>query len=364
MPQEKEKAKGILDADLSLGGVSLTDKAMFAKNLSLMLKSGLTIAEGLDTLESQATGKLRKVISNILRSIQSGTSLSDSMAKYPKIFSRFFINTVLVGESSGTLESNLENIAVQLQKDKELVTKVKGAMIYPVIILCAATVLGIGLAFFVLPKITPLFEGLRVQLPASTRFLIWFSKIIQKQGTPLLLGILAGGGLLIWLCRQKFSQPVTHYLLLHTPIVKKISINSNLATFCRTAGTLLKSGINIDEAFNITRDTINNYYYRKSLTDISMRIGHGSTIAESLRKYEKMYPTLIVNMVKVGENSGNLETTFFHMADFYELEVDHATKNLATVIEPVMLVFIGIVVGGLALSIISPIYQITGNVSR
>jgi type IV pilus assembly protein PilC len=362
MPQ-KEK-KGLLDLDISFGGITVTEKIIFVKHLAVMLKAGLTVSESLEIVLSQSKGKFKKILEALLFSVESGNSLASSLAKFPKVFSNILINTTLAGEASGTLENNLDNVSEQLKKNNELVTKVKSAMVYPVIVLIGTVILGIAMSYLVLPKITPMFEGLKIKLPFYTRALIWFSHFMQQYGIIFIIVLAAVVGVFVWVTRQPFSKPVTHFILLNTPIIKNISRNANLANFCRTLGTLLKSGLNIDVALNITKDTAGNYYYAKTLKKISDRISQGAKLSDNLNQYDKLFPRLLTSMIRVGEKSGKLEETLFYLSEFYEAEVDIATKTLSTSIEPILLIGIGLAVGGLAISIISPIYQITGNVAK
>jgi len=359
----KNKAKkSALEINISIGGTSPTAKALLAKHLAVMQKSGLTITESLEIIEDSATGRMKKVIRKVLASVKSGNTLSESMARYPKVFSGIFVSSVYAGETSGTLDQNLENLAEQLGKEKELISKVKGAMLYPIVVLVAAFILGLAMSFLVLPKIIPLFEGLKTELPVTTQLLIKFSHFIGDYGTELFFSIIAFAIFFIWLVKQKFVRPVTHWILLHVPIVKSISRNSNLARFSRTLGMLLKSGLSIDEALEVTEKSLENYYYQKSLFKIRNRISRGSTLAENLQAYHKLFPKMTIKMILVGEQSGKLEDTLLYLANFYEVEVDNSTKSLSTAIEPILLILIGLVVGFLALSIITPIYNITGNI--
>lgn len=359
-----KKQGSILAADLSFGRISLGQKTIFAKDLSLMLRSGLVLSDALEIIEEESSGKMKKILQGLLSSVRAGQSLSASLARYPKVFSGFFINIVNAGEVSGNLENNLENIAEQLKKEEDLVTKIKGALFYPVIVLVAAFFMGLAMAFFVLPKITPLFEGLKVELPFTTRTLILFSHLVRDYGVWLFLGIMIFIFLLIWLLRRKSSQPFTHWLLLNLPIIKNIVIKTNLARFCRVMGTLLKSGINIDEAVDVTNKALSNYYYKKALVTVSMHVSQGGELSESLDEFNNIFPRVTTRMVKVGEKSGNLDDTLFYLAENYESEVDNATKSLSTLIEPILLLVIGLSVAFLALSIITPIYQITGNIRK
>jgi type II secretory pathway component PulF len=362
MPQ-KEK-KGLLDLDISLGGISTADKIVFVKHLAVMLKAGLTVSESLEIVLSQAKGKFKKILEAVQYSVESGNSLAGSLAKFPKVFSNILVNTALAGEASGTLEKNLDNVSEQLKKNHELVTKVKSAMVYPVIVMIGTLILGIAMSYLVLPKITPMFEGLKIKLPFYTRALVWFSHFMQEYGIIFIVILAAAAGIFVWVAKQPFAKPVTHFILLNTPIIKNITHNANLANFCRTLGTLLKSGLNIDVALNITKDTAGNYYYAKTLKIISDRISQGAKLSDNLNEFSRLFPRLLTSMIRVGEKSGKLEESLFYLAEFYEAEVDVATKTLSTAIEPILLIVIGVSVGGLAISIISPIYQITGNVAK
>lgn len=362
--KEEKNKKELLAKDISFGGVSLTDKALFAKHLSVMLKSGIPITEALEIATTSTRGKLKNTLMGVLNSIEAGHSLADSFARYPKIFSGLFVNATKAGELSGTLVENMENIASELEKEKELKTKITGVMIYPIIVLVSALGLGGVLAFVILPKITPLFEGLRVELPLTTRGLISFSNFIQEHGLVFFISIAVFIIVLFWVVRQKFSHKVTHWMLLHFPFVKNVSRSSNLARFSRTLGMLLKSGVRIDEALDITLGTTSNYYYKKALEKVSSNIRTGSKLSDNLSTHGDLFPETVVKMVLVGEESGKFEEILFYLADFYEAEVDSATKSLSVAIEPALLLFIGLVVGFLALSIITPIYDITGNIQR
>lgn len=364
MADQSTKRKSIFEMNISIFGVSLAQKALFAKHLAVMLRSGMPITEALDISIDSAQGKLKKVIEGVRSSVKAGHSLSDSFANYPKTFSELFVNVTRAGEKSGTLVENLENVAGELKKEKELAAKIKGALLYPIIVLAATFALGMVLSFVVLPKITPLFEGLKIDLPATTRALIWFSNVIENYGFYLFWGIVAFVVLLVWLIRQKFSKPVTHWLMLRIPILRDLVRNANLARFSRTLGMLIKSGVNIDEALDITRATMGNYYFRAALASVAGRVGKGVRLAEGLEESPELFPKLLTRMVHVGEESGKFEDTLFYLADLYEAEVDTSTKSLSTALEPALLIFIGLVVGFLALSIITPIYDVTGNIKR
>lgn len=365
-PQKAAAAPGkdILHREISLGGVSLVEKAVFAKNLAVMLRAGLTINNALAISQSQAHGRLRHIIKDLRRDVEAGNSLSDALAVHKKVFSGFFIQMVTVGESSGTLDEALETIATQLEKEHALATKITGAMIYPMIILVSGFLLGLFMAFFVFPKIIPLFKGLNIPLPFTTRALIAVSDIIASYGTLLLIliAIIIVG--LIWFVNTAPAKPLTHWLLLRVPVIKNISKNANLARFCRTMGSMLKSGVVIEQALYIAKDTVGNYYYKNSVGKVAQRITTGAKLSGNLREFKALYPEIVVEMINVGEQSGKLSDVLLYLADYYDLEVDTATRALTTFIEPLLLVVIGGGVGLLALAIITPIYELTGNIGR
>ncbi len=342
--------------------VSLKEKAVFVRNLAIMIKAGLSLADALQILSRQSKSFLKKVILDVESSVRAGNSLSSSFEKYPKIFSSFFINSIHSGEVSGNLDSNLEAIADYLEKQKDLLDKIKTALAYPVIILVLSFSLGMLVSFFVLPKITPLFIGLKIDLPWTTRLLIAFADLVKNYGFFLFFGVVFFLIFLFWLFRQNFIKPLTHFIFLHTPIFKGIARNKNLALFSRTMATLLHSGLNIDDALEVSRNTVSNYYYQKSLKAVSKSATQGSSLSENLANYSAYYPDLMIGLIRVGEESGNLEEELFNLAHIYEREVDNSIKILSSAIEPALLIIIGFVVGILALSIITPIYKITGNV--
>lgn len=361
---DKQEKKGLLELDISIKGVSSTQKLVFARYLAVMLKAGLNISEALEIIYDQGTGRFKRIIYKVMKSVNSGNTLSSSLSKFPKVFSSLFINAVYAGEASGTLEQNLENVAEQLKREKELISKVKGAMVYPIIVLVATFGLGLAMAFLVLPKITPLFDNMGMDLPFTTRILIRSSDIVQEKGFFLFAVIIFSCFFSYWFLRRKFLRPVTHWVLLRVPIIKDIIRNVNIARFCQVFGTLLRSGLNIDEALKITKRAVGNYYYQKKIEIICNRIGQGSPLSENLENFEAYFPKLVISMIKVGERTGKLEESLFYLSEFFDIEVDNSTKSLSTAIEPILLIGIGIAVGGMALSIITPIYQMTGNVSH
>ncbi len=349
---------------ISSFGISRKVKEEFFNNLSAMMSSGLSLSEAIEILEEQSTGNFKKILLVVLHSVFSGRSLSSSMSFYPSVFSEFMINTVRAGEVSGNLDDSLNNIAKQVAKELKLISTIKQAMFYPLIILCLSFAMGMGLSLFVLPKITPIFSGLHIDLPLSTRFLIWFSSFVEERAFYIVIFIVIFITFLYWFFRQKWMKPIIHYLFLHTPIIGRITRSKNLAQGSRILGAMLRSGVGIDEALRITQRSVSNYYYRQSLYRVYQKVKQGSPLSDAFSFETNLFSKLSVSLIKIGEKTGNLEEEFFHLADIYERRVDNDSKAISTAVEPILLVLIGLVVGGLAISIISPIYQVTGNVYR
>ena len=357
-----EKKRNIFQKMLVIGTVSMKELLFFTKNLSILLKAGTTLTEAIDVLKNQAKGKLKYVLEQVEEEIVEGHPFSEALADHKSTFSEIFVNIVCIGEQSGTLEDNLSYIAEQLDKSYQLRKKIVGAMIYPLIVIIGAVVLGIGIVLFVLPKVTVLFKGFDVELPLTTRILIWISDFFQAHG---LLALIVGSvGLIVFfvLVKQKFVKPVTHWIFLYCPVIKNISVHANLASFCRTMSILLKSGVTIDEGIKICSRTVSNYHYQKFLEKTHDKIKSGDTLAASLALKKHLFYGTDIQIVKVGEQSGSLSDSLAYCATIHEREVDSITKNLSNILEPILLVLVGLMVGFLALSIITPIYSITGSV--
>ncbi len=347
---------------ISAWGIKLKIKKEFFNNLSSMMRSGLGIGEAMNILVDQSTGNFKKILQEISESVSTGQPLSVAMSFYPRVFSAFMVNTVKAGEASGNLDNNLENIAEQISKETKLISTIRQAMFYPLIVLGLSFVMAMLLSLFVLPKIMPIFIGLKVDLPTSTRFLIWFSAFTAKYALAIVVFTVIFIIFLSWLWRQKWIKPITHYLFLHILIIKRISRAKNLAQMSRTLGTMLQSGVSIDEALQITRLSLANFYYRRSLNNIYKKIKQGYPLSEAFSFESDLFPKLLLSLLKIGEKTGNLEKEFFHLADIYEHQVDEDSQLVSTAVEPLLLVLIGLVVGWLAISIITPIYQVTGNI--
>lgn len=362
MLKKSKKKSFSLNMEISIGSVSDMDVMLFTKHLSIALKSGLSLIEALDIIKAQSTGKMKKVVIDIMTKVESGKSFHEALHKYEKYFSKIYLNMVRSGELSGTLEKNLQKLSHTLEKRIKLRKKVKSAMIYPMAIFIAIFGLGMSVAVFVLPKILPLFKTLDIELPLMTRVLMYVAELFSDHGWTLVIGSTATLIMIFWLLKRDFVKPVTHEIILRLPIINKISRNINLANFSLTLSSLLDTGIAVDESLRITENTLNNYVYKKAIHKAIPAIEAGTSIHQAIEKYPHLFPPLVTKMIGMGERTGNLEDTLQYLGDFYEEEVDETIKNLSTILEPFLLIFIGLVVGLVAIAILGPIYEITGKI--
>ena len=344
--------------------VSLKEKEVFFRNLSLMLKSGLGISEILDILSRQSKSRMRDIILEIAKSINSGKSLSSSFSDFSDVFSEFMINAVRAGEESGNLENSLERVAEQVARDRELISKIRSALAYPIIVISLSLVVGLGIAFVILPKITPIFKGLKVDLPITTRALIAFSGFIENHGLLFFLFILFFFSFSFWIFKRKFIKPFSHLLILNIPIIGKIIKFKNLSQFSSMLSLLVRSGISFNESLGICSRTSNNYYYQNILNNSRQKVAQGERLSDYLLNYPHYFPEIAVSMIRVGEKSGTLEEELSNISEIYKKEADNMIKVLSATIEPILLIVIGLFVGILAVSVIAPIYKITGNIYR
>ena len=346
----------------SFGTIKLLERVMFAKHLAVMIKAGMSIDSSIETLSDNASPVMSRVLGGILNDVRKGNSFSSALSKYKRDFDLLFINMVAAGEKGGNLAKNLNLLSIQQQKTYELRKKIKSASIYPTVVVLAIVGLTAVVSKFVLPKIVNFFSSLNVELPWSTRILIMIAQFFSVYWLWVVLGVLAI--IITWVVMLKFvpTRLILHALILRFPILGKLVANMNLALFCRTLASLLNSGITIDQGLQIVSQTMTSEVYKQQTTQIYYRVLKGNSLASSISN-KKYFPSIVSRMSMVGEESGNLSEVLDHLADFYELEVDNTTKNLSSMLEPVLLVIIGLAVGFVAMSIINPIYDLTSKIS-
>lgn len=345
--------------------LSFEELLMLTKHLGTMVDAGITLSEAFMTFaEQEGNSNKRKMYENILELITSGQSLSASLKVYPTVFSDIYINMISVGEESGTLGETLQYLDIQLEKENELRKKVISALIYPGVIVSITCLLTMGIVLFIIPKITKIFDTLGGVLPLPTRIMIGLSTFLLEHPIKAFLGAI----LIIFgirgLLKMKALKPFWHSLALHFPVIGKIFVNVNLARFSRNINSLLKAGVSITRALDITSEMFTNHFYHAKVKEAGMRVEQGSKLYEALQGDAKLFPNIMVKMIQIGEKTGNLGKTTGQLAELYEREVDNQTRNLSVLLEPLLLLFMGVMVGGVALSIILPIYQIPNLISK
>ncbi|MDO8265299.1 MAG: type II secretion system F family protein [Candidatus Parcubacteria bacterium] len=338
------------------------EKMFFAEHLSLMIKGGISITEALETLRNESKNKtFKKAIGDILKRVMEGETLSKSLENHPKIFDSFFSSAVRVGEESGSLEENLQYLSDNMKSEYEMQSTVKSAMAYPIIIIVMALGIAFGVSFFILPKLTQLFQILGVDLPFLTKILIRSVFILQRYGILILALLVLGVFGFRMLLKIKKIKFIFDKIILSLPFTGPISKNINLARFARIFFTLLKSGMPILDSLEICSHSISNEVYKQKILELRNAVEKGEKISQGLKKDPKIFFPIFSQMVSVGEKSGTLEESFLYLAKFYERETSQALKNISATIEPALLIIVGLFVAFIALAVITPIYKFTGE---
>ena len=358
----EEKKKALASKDLSglFGKITIRDKILFTRNLQVMIKAGLPISKALDILIKQTQKKrFKKIISDVTENVKKGKTLADSLARYPKVFPPIFVNMIRVGETGGELEKVLGQLSDQMKKDFELMSNIRSAMIYPVIILSLMLSVIIMMIIFVLPQLADVFRDMQAELPLTTRMIIGLSDFTTQYGIFVAIAIVILGIIFYFTIMQtKSGKTKLHQLLLKIPILGSNIKKINLARFARTTSTLLISGIPIIKTLEITSKVLGNIPYQQAIKDASQKVKKGLRLVEILEENKKLFPPLITQMIAVGEETGSLDRILKDVAEFYEADVTRTTKDLASVIEPVLMIVLGIGVAIMAIAIVSPIYSL------
>lgn len=346
--------------------VSDSEKLLFAKHLAVMVKAGLPIDQIFETLTEQtSTNYFKDILKKVSADIANGQSLTISLGKFPKVFDSFFISMVDVGEKSGTLNETLTFLSKQLAKTYNLRKKIQNSMLYPEMVLGVTIIIGGGISIFILPKLADLFESFQVELPLITKILLWFSNLMKDYGILIFTVIFLLIIIFLWLIQIPKIKFWWHKIILKMPVFGEILKYGQFSQFTRNMGILLSSGVPINSSLKITSQTITNDYFKYLLYKISTQVEEGKEMSESIKeKSDGTFPILIPRMIAVGEKTGKLDEVLVYLSDFYEDEMDNISKNLSTILEPVMLIVIGLVVAFVALAIISPIYQLTGSIGN
>ena len=355
--------KKLLSPQNIFSRVKIAEQILLTKNLSGMLRAGLPLSRALSVLKKQTrNAKLGKILESIGSGINSGETFSNALAKFPEVFSKLFISMVRAGEESGNLAGALSDIGMNLEKSNSLTKRIKGALIYPAVIFTAMVVIGVLMFAFVVPTLAKTFQEIGATLPLSTRMIIFFGDFFSNHLilTFIILMVVAFGIYLI--VRAKSMEKYIDFLILKMPIVNKLTKEINTARTARTMSSLLSSGVSITRALEITEDVVQNVFFRRILEEAKVAVEKGAPFSEAFEEHTDLYPIMMSEMIQVGEETGKLSDMLLQIALFYEEEVENKTKNLSTIIEPILMLFIGAAVGFFAISMISPLYSILGSI--
>ncbi len=357
----KEKGKEIALPKFG-GGISAKDIAVFTRQFSVMIDAGLPLVQCLDILGSQQENKaFQKVILQVRQDVEGGASLADAMRKHPQAFDDLYVNMVAAGEAGGILDTILQRLAAYIEKAVKLKSQVRSAMIYPVSVISIAAIVIYIILWKVIPVFASLFESLGSELPFLTAWVVAASRFIGRFWWLIILVVIAS---LIAL-RQYYKTPQGRYqidmLLLKAPVLGMILRKIAVARFCRTLGTLLSSGVAILEALDITARTAGNAVIEQAVQAVKKEVEEGKTIADPLQK-SGQFPPMVCQMISVGEQTGNMDTMLSKIADFYEDEVDAAVDGMMKLIEPIMIAFLGVVIGTIVIAMYLPMFTLISKI--
>jgi type IV pilus assembly protein PilC len=350
--------------NISFGtGVKRSEIIRTAKNLSAMLSAGLSISRALSVIERQSSNKrLKSVVTSLSESIKKGSSFHEALTLYPKVFPEIFVAMVLAGEESGSLAESLSVVALQMERSEELIRKIRGAMIYPIIVVTAVVIVGILMLIYVVPTLTSTFTQLGVHIPLATRIIVALSNFMVTHIILVLtvLVIFVTGGILF--VRSRLGNRVVLACALHLPVIRELVRETYTARASRTLSSLLSAGVPVLEALSITKEVVHAEVFAKVVQEAEEHVKKGELLSTSFTENTKLYPILMSDMLAVGEETGKVAEMLKQIAEFYEQNVAEKTKDLSTIIEPVLMLFIGAFVGVFAVAMIAPIYQLSSAV--
>lgn len=344
--------------------VKLRDLVVFSRQFATMIDAGLSVVKCLDILQQQCKNpKLAEVTGTIKHDVAGGASLTEAMAKHPTVFSPLYVNMIRSAETGGILDQVLDRLAGFLEKEQEVRGKIKSAMTYPVVVMFFSVLMLMGLIFFVLPKFKIIFETMQLKLPLATRILLGISDVGRQYWfIVLIVGIALFIGYKLYARTERGAMQVD-WIKLRLPIFGDLIMKSSVSRFARTFGTLITSGVPVLRALEIVSETSGNRVLSSTITKARSSIKEGEKISAPLFA-SRVFPAMVTQMISVGEETGRLDQMLMKVSDFYDKEVDSTLKSLTSLIEPVMIVVLGGIVALIAVSVISPIYELVGSIGN
>lgn len=343
--------------------VSMGEKMLMTRNLWIMVSTGLPLVKGFSILAAQSKSKrMKTALLDIGQETSKGKTLSDSFKKYPDIFSELYQSMIEAGEESGTLEDVLSVLSLQLEKEKEMKSKIQKALIYPGILTGTMIAVGICLSIFVLPKLNKFFVGLDAKLPITTRIILGSGDFFMKYWYLLIVAVIALIFIFLTLIKTKKGRFIIDTMALKIPLISSLVKKSNSASLIRSLSSLLSSGVPLVRSLEITSGIVSNFYFKQALAEASKKIEKGEKLFSSLKVNQNIFPYGAIEMIEIGEETGKTSLILKKLAEFYEEEVSNAAENLSVAIEPVLIIVIGVAVGVFAVSIMGPMYSVLGTI--
>ncbi len=359
----EEKKEGSLNMSF-LTRIKVTDLINMCRNMAGLMQAGVSLSRSVEILEKQSTNvKMKAVFHSIFDHIKSGGSLSEALSKHPKVFDNLFIAMMKAGEESGNLVGTLREVETHLERSYNLKRKIKGAMTYPMVIVGAMGIIGILMMKFVVPNLLRVFVEFKVEMPLPTKIVLWLANTINDNFIALIIGIVVIVFGLFKLAKVPKVKQIASVVIIRLPAIGIIAKQTLTARTARTLASLLKSGVSVTRSLEITREVIGNFQYKAVIEEALRDIQKGSPIAKSFQNHPNLYPIMMGDMIEVGEESGKVGDMLLDVANFYEDEVDQKTKNLSTIVEPMLMLLIGGAVGFFAVAMMTPMYKMMENVN-
>jgi type IV pilus assembly protein PilC len=342
--------------------VKLEDKVIFSRQFATMINAGVPISQSLNILQKQSESKkLQEAVGEISKQVTGGATLANAMASHPDVFNAIYVNMVRAGEMGGILDQVMDRLATQQEKDAEIISKVRSAMIYPAVITTATISAFFFLMTVIVPKLSSIFEDAGAKLPIYTRIMLAISHFLVKDWWVLAGGIVAGVIVFVRWYRTQKGKRIMDKLLLKAPILGPILVKVNVARFARTFGSLMASGISVLDALNATKSALGSTVYKDELTIVAQQVKNGRPMSEQIRT-SKNFPAIVGQMLAVGEETGKVDEILLKLAEFYEKEVDTVISGITSIIEPILIMVLGGMVGFIVISVFGPISSIGNSV--
>jgi len=347
----------------TLIGVSLPEKLFFTRNLMIMIKTGVSLVRAFEILSSQAKSRqLKRALKDISKKIVRGSSLSSALSSFPKIFSPLYRETVKVGEETGELENVLKILSEQMEREHQLKSKIKSAMVYPAVVLCIAFLIGVFMMIFAVPQLKATFDEMGATLPFTTQAILSLGHFLGQKWPFALVGFLALIFFIIMVLKRGKGGKVKSGILLKAPFLSGVAKQANSALALRMLSSLLSAGVPIVRALEVAAGALGNYYFRMALREASKSVEKGGKLSRALRPHEEIFSPMVLQMMEIGEETGETSAILQKLADFFEDEVTSSMQRISSIVEPVLILFIGGVVGFFAISMMQPMFSLMGGI--